>query len=185
MSEDKELQDNTEFEKEIMADDNGEISETVIEPEQQIQFVDIKETSEYQELNDKYLRLAAEFDNYKKRQAREYNRLIESSESNMILELLQVADDFSRALQHDPDDQVSFKQGILLISTKFNELLKRKGLKEIEAVGKPFDPNFHEAIMQLESDKYDDGIIIEEVQKGYFLNDKVLRPARVVVAKKK
>jgi molecular chaperone GrpE len=149
------------------------------------QSIDVKQTSEYQELNDKYLRLAAEFDNYKKRQSREFSRLIETAESDLILNLLTVVDDLSRALNHEPDQQENFKQGIELIAAKLDELLKRRGLKEIEALGKQFDPNYHEAVLQVESDDVDDGTIVEEVQKGYLLNDRVLRPARVVVASRK
>jgi molecular chaperone GrpE len=94
-------------------------------------------------------------------------------------------DDFSRALKHEPDDQANFKQGIEMIAAKLAEMLKRRGLKEIEAVGKPFDPGYHEAIMQIESAEHEEGVIIEEIQKGYMFNDKVLRPSRVVVAKAK
>ena len=141
--------------------------------------IDVKQSAEYKEL------LAAEFDNFKKRQAREYTRLIESAENSLMLDVLEVVDDFSRALKHEPDDQANFRQGIEMIATKFGDLLKRRGLKEIEAVGKPFDPGYHEAIMQIESAEVDEGVVIEEIQKGYMFNDKVLRPSRVVVAKAK
>lgn len=146
---------------------------------------DIKETTEYKDLNDKYVRLIAEFDNFKKRSAKEYNRLVETAESNLILDLLHVVDDFSRALNHNTDDFETYKQGIEMISSKLSETLKRRGLQHMKVIDEEFDPNFHEAVMQLEVEDKDDGTIIEEVQAGYYLNDKVLRPAKVVVAKRK
>jgi molecular chaperone GrpE len=181
MNDDKSGNEIENNDKQIQTDEqNPELSAQEIKP-----ITDIKQAPEYQELNDKYLRLAAEFDNYKKRQVREYSRLVESAESSLMLDILEVVDDFSRALKHEPDDQANFKQGIEMIANKFAELLKRRGLKEIEAVGKPFDPGYHEAIMQIESADVDEGVIIEEIQKGYLFNDKVLRPSRVVVAKSK
>ncbi len=147
--------------------------------------IDIKQTTEYKDLNDKYVRLVAEFDNFKKRSAREYNRLVETAESNLILDLLHVVDDFSRAINHDTEDFETYKQGIEMINSKLNETLKRRGLQHMRVVDEEFDPNFHEAVMQLEVDDKEDGIIIEEVQAGYYLNDKVIRPAKVVVAKRK
>jgi len=147
--------------------------------------VDIKKSEEYTELHDKYLRLAAEFDNFKKRSVREYGQIIENASNSLILEFLQVADDMDRAMNHPQDDPESFQKGTRMIYNKFGEILQKRGLREIKAVGEVFDPNFHEAIMQLEVDDKDDGVIIEEVQKGYFLNSKVLRPSKVVVAKRK
>ena len=119
----------------------------------------IKKTDEYQELNDRYLRLAAEFENYKKRASREYGRLIETAESGLILELLQVVDDFNLALKHNDDDTANFRQGIEMIAAKLEGILKRRGVRAIEAVGAHFDPNYHEAVMQLEVDDKEDGII--------------------------
>jgi molecular chaperone GrpE len=185
MSEDKEITDNTEDTKEGKNIQEPPIEEAEKAGEESIETVDIKESAEFQELNDRYLRLAAEFENYKKRTSREYSRLVETAESSLILELLQVVDDFKRALKHDDNDKVNFRQGIELIANKLEEILSRRGVREIEAMGKQFDPNFHEAIMQVEIEDKEDGIIVEEVQSGYFLNDRVLRPAKVVVAKKK
>ncbi|MCP4580473.1 MAG: nucleotide exchange factor GrpE [candidate division Zixibacteria bacterium] len=147
--------------------------------------VDIKKSEEYTELQDKYLRLAAEFENFKKRSAREFSRIIESAGNSLILEFLQVVDDMDRAMNHPQNDLANFQQGTEMIYSKFGEILQKQGLREIKAVGEVFDPNFHEAVMQLEVEDKDDGIIIEEVQKGYFLNSKVLRPSKVVVAKRK
>lgn len=147
--------------------------------------IDIKEAEEYQQLNDKYLRLAAEFENFKKRSAREYSRLAEIAESNLILQLLEVVDDFDRALSHAAEDLKSFNKGAEMIFSKLTDILKKRGLKEIKALDEQFDPMYHEAVMQKEVDDRDDDVVIEEVQKGYFLNDRVLRPAKVIVAKRK
>ena len=147
--------------------------------------IDVKEAEEYQQLNDKYLRLAAEFENFKKRSAREYSRLAEIAESNLILQLLEVVDDFDRALSHAAEDLKSFNKGAEMIFSKLTDILKKRGLKEIKALDEQFDPMYHEAVMQKEVDDRDDDVVIEEVQKGYFLNGRVLRPAKVVVAKRK
>jgi len=147
--------------------------------------IDVKEAEEYQQLNDKYLRLAAEFENFKKRSAREYSRLAEIAESNLILQLLEVVDDFDRALSHAAEDLNSFNKGAEMIFSKLTDILKKRGLKEIKALDEQFDPMYHEAVMQKEVDDRDDDVVIEEVQKGYFLNGRVLRPAKVVVAKRK
>jgi len=186
MSKENEISDQSEPTEEITAKENKvKTEESQSEKSAEDSSTDVKQTDEYKELQDKYLRLAAEFDNFRKRSAREYARIIETAEDVLILELLQVIDDLDRALGHDADDLNSFKQGTEMIYNKFGEILKKRGLREIKAIGEAFDPNYHEAVMQLEVEDKDDGIIIEEVQKGYFLNSKVLRPAKVVVAKKK
>ncbi len=152
---------------------------------QEAKAFDVQESEEYQQLNDKYLRLAAEFENFKKRSVRDYSRISELAESALILQLLDVVDDFDRALEQDADDADTYKQGARMIYDKLHKILRKRGLKEIKAVDEIFDPFYHEAVMQREVEDCDDGIILEEVQKGYFLNSRVLRPAKVIVAKKK
>ncbi|NLI16813.1 MAG: nucleotide exchange factor GrpE [candidate division Zixibacteria bacterium] len=147
--------------------------------------VSVKDSAEYKELQDKYLRLAAEFDNYKKRMVREYSRALETSADEPIRELLAVIDDFERALAYENSDVQNFRQGVNLIYTKLMEMLAKRGLVKIAGKGEQFDPIYHDAVMQLETDEYEEGKIVEEVQKGYTINGRVLRPARVVVAKRK
>jgi len=183
MAKDNKSSDKQTDDKNILTNDKAESDNQAESGE--VRNLDIKESQEYKELQDKYLRLAAEFDNFKKRNAREYAQLREWAASDLILDLLHIADDFRRALQHDSEDVENYKQGMKLIYGKLLEVLQKKGVKEIDAVGKQFDPNFHEAILQVEVDDQDDGVIVEEVEKGYFLNDRVLRPSRVVVAKRK
>jgi molecular chaperone GrpE len=154
-----------------------------------------KSEEQTKELEDRLLRLAAEFDNYKKRMAKEFGYLIKNANENLILQLLDTLDNFQRALNSAPakggisnktsDDYESFHKGVELIYNHLKEILTKEGLKEIEAIGKPFDPNFHEAVTQAESDKYDEGIIMDEISKGYMLNDRLLRASKVVVSKGK
>lgn len=139
------------------------------------------------ELEDRLLRLAAEYDNYRKRTAREFEYLCQNANENLILKLLDALDNFERALDaaKNSNDYESFRKGVELIYTHLKELLEKEGLKEIEAVCKPFDPNYHEAVTQCESDQHEEGIVADEVCKGYMLNEKLLRPSKVVVSKGK
>jgi molecular chaperone GrpE len=135
---------------------------------------------------DKLLRLQAEFDNTKKRLAKEKEEFIKFAEAALILELIPIMEDFQRALEsaNKKHDIESLKKGIEIIVNHFKNLLAKKGLKEIKSVGKPFDPDLHEALLQEETDEYPEDTVIEEYQKGYLLNDRVLRHAKVKIAKK-
>jgi len=146
-----------------------------------------KSEEQTKELEDRLLRLAAEFDNYKKRMAKEFGYLIKNANENLILQLLDTLDNFQRALNSakTSDDYESFHKGVELIYNHLKEILTKEGLKEIEAIGKPFDPNFHEAVTQAESDKYKEGVIMDEISKGYMLNNRLLRASKVVVSKGK
>ena len=139
------------------------------------------------ELEDRLLRLAAEYENYRKRSAREFQYLCQNANENIILKLLDTLDNFERALDaaKNSTDYESFRQGVELIYTHLKELLEKEGLKEIEAVCKPFDPNFHEAVTQCQSEEHEEGIVADEMCKGYMLNEKLLRPSKVVVSKGK
>lgn len=134
--------------------------------------------------NDKYLRLYAEFDNYKRRTSKERIELIQSAGKDVIAQLLTVLDDFDRALKAmDSATEVApVKEGILLVSQKFKKVMTQQGLKEMETIGQPFDADFQEAITNIPAPSDDlKGKVIDEVEKGYYLNDKVLRHAKVVV----
>ncbi len=146
-----------------------------------------KSEEQAKELEDRLLRLAAEFDNYKKRMAKEFGYLIKNANENLMLQLLDTLDNFQRALDSakTSDDYDSFHKGVELIHTHMKEILTKEGLKEIEALGKPFDPNFHEAVTQAESEEHDEGIIMDEINKGYMLNDRLLRASKVVVSRGK
>jgi molecular chaperone GrpE len=137
------------------------------------------------ELEDRVLRLAAEFDNYKKRTAREFERLVNTANEKLILQLVDVLDNFERALESakSAKDFDSFHEGVELIYQHLREFLTKEGLVYIEAVGKPFDPHQHEAVLQVEDHQHPQETVVSEIQRGYMLHDKLLRPARVVVSK--
>ncbi len=163
------------------AEAGPEGAEKQVENEQSI----IQVREKYKELEDKYLRLAAEFENYKKRMAREHIRIMETSTDDYSRDLLDIIDDFERALGHSGADNDVLRQGMELILAKMNDILKKRGIEKMSAVGEHFDPALHEAVAQIESDTAEEGIILEEIQKGYRANGRILRPARVAVAKKK
>jgi molecular chaperone GrpE len=137
------------------------------------------------ELEDRMLRLAAEFDNYKKRTAREFEQLVKRANENLIFHLVEVLDNFERALNSakSAKDFDAFHQGVELIYQHLRDLLAREGLEPIEAVGKAFDPHQHEAVLQVEDQQHPQETVVNEIQRGYMLGEKLLRPARVVVSK--
>ena len=136
------------------------------------------------ELQDRYLRLSAEYDNFRKRTLKEKIDLQKSANQNLLEAILPVADDFDRAMQSvdDAKDIKAVKEGMKLISGKFNGFLNQQGVKEIEAVNKVFDTDLHEAITKIPApSKKLKGKVVDVIQKGYFLNDKVLRFSKVVI----
>lgn len=141
--------------------------------------------SELSVATDKYARLFAEFDNYKKRTSKERVELIQSASKDVLNKLLPVLDDLDRALtaMQTAQEIESVKQGIDLVNQKFRKTLSQEGLKEMEdIIGKPFDPEFQEAITAIPSPSPDwKNKVIDVVEKGYFLNDKVVRFAKVVI----
>ncbi len=133
----------------------------------------------------KMMRLAAEFDNYKKRSARDYESIRRYAAENIIRELLPIVDNFERAIEsaNESKDFSSFLEGVKLILNQMMNLLEREGVTKINSVGESFDPNIHEAVMHVNSDDYPENIVTQEFQKGYILNDRVIRPAMVAVSK--
>lgn len=140
----------------------------------------------YNELNNSYLRLNAEFDNYRKRTLKEKADLLKSGSERVLVDIISVVDDFERALENvsKTEDIDAVKEGIDLIYNKFVNFLTKHGVKEIETIGHSFDTDKHEAITtvpaQTEEDK---DKIVDSIQKGYALNDKVIRFPKVIVAK--
>lgn len=136
------------------------------------------------ELQDRYLRLTAEYDNFRKRTLKEKIELQKNANVELLSALLPVADDFDRALQ-SVDEAKSIeavKEGLKLISAKFQAFLSQQGVKEIEAKNEEFDTDLHEAVTQIPApDKKLKGKVLDVIQKGYFLNDKVLRYSKVVI----
>ena len=135
------------------------------------------------ELNDKYLRLYSDFENFRKRTIKEKGDLIMNASEGVVKDMLPVLDDFERAIDNNQtsDDASAIKEGFQLIYNKFNNVLLGKGLKAMESKGETFDIDHHEAITNIPVDKKQKGKVVDVVEKGYFLNDKVLRYAKVVV----
>ena len=164
-------------EKETMSETAGETSN--LSDEEQLK-------AELAEQQDKYLRLVAEFDNFKKRNAKEMREFYKTAGQDIMRDLLPVLDDFKRANKAFEQDknQESYVQGVQLIQEKLHKILHHKGLKEIESIGKEFDVHFHEAIAEIPAATEDQkGKIIDEVDSGYTLNGSIIRHAKVVVGK--
>jgi len=142
---------------------------------------------EVSELKDKLLRKAAEFENYKRRTENDQMNLLTYAAESFIQKLLPVIDDFERSLDHinDAQDVEAIKKGLKLIYDKFIKILDDQGVRKIEAVGEPFDVEFHEALMQREDDSVEPHTVLEEVEKGYIYKDKVIRHTKVIVSEEK
>jgi molecular chaperone GrpE len=134
---------------------------------------------------DKYVRLQADFENTRKRWDRDKSELLRYANDDLLCDLLNVVDDLERSLdlsQKKHEDYTAFLKGVEMILAHLHDLLKRNGVTAIKCSGKPFDPNFHEALMRTEKDDVAENTVVEELQKGYLLNNKVLRTAKVKVA---
>jgi molecular chaperone GrpE len=145
---------------------------------------DNKLQEEYDKLNQQYIRLAADFDNYRKRQEAERENLIKFGTENALKKLIEVLDNFERGQKalEGVDDCEKVKESFSLVHKQVCEALTKLGLEEIKAIGEEFDPNFHEAVMQTPTSEHPEHTVIAELQKGYKLGDKVLRPTLVNVA---
>lgn len=140
--------------------------------------------AEVEEAKDKYLRLFAEFDNFKKRSVKERFELMKTAAQETITSLLPVLDDFDRAKKSAETGAESFSEGVQLVYNKLFSTLEQKGLKPMESTGVDFDPEWHEAITDIPAPNEDlKGKVIDTVEKGYTLNEKIIRYAKVVVAK--
>lgn len=141
--------------------------------------------AELQEQKDKYLRLFAEFDNFKRRNAKERIELIQTAGKDVITSLLEVLDDCDRAEKQlsGNEDMVSSKEGVQLVFNKLRGKLQAKGLKAMDSVKTDFDVEKHEAITEVDAPEDMKGKVVDEIEKGYYLNDKIIRFAKVVVGK--
>ena len=142
--------------------------------------------TKYDELNNQYIRLAADFENYRKRQAQERESLLKYGAENTLKKIIEVLDNFERGAKANEttDDCEKLRESFNLVHKQLTDVLEKAGLKTIEAEGQEFDPNFHEAVMQTPTDEYPEHTVIAVLQKGYQLEDRVLRPALVNVATK-
>ena len=147
---------------------------------------DNKLQEEYDKLNQQYIRLSADFENFRKRQAQEREALIKYGTETALTNLLEVLDNFERGEKalENVDDVEKVKESFKLIHKQVFDSLAKMGLEEIKAIGEEFDPNFHEAVMQTPSEEHPEHTVIAELQKGYKVGDKVIRPTMVNVATK-
>jgi len=145
-----------------------------------------KAKEELRDAKDKYLRLAAEFDNFKRRNAKERIELIQTAGRDVITGLLEILDDVDRAqkLWGANEDPQQLKEGVSLIFNKLKNQMQAKGLRPMESIGKDFNPDLHEAITEIPAPSEDlKGKVLDEIVQGYYLNDKIIRHAKVVVGK--
>jgi molecular chaperone GrpE len=145
----------------------------------------VRFTEELEEMSEKYLRLYAEFDNYKKRVNKDKEELLKYGQESILYELLTVIDNLDLALKHASDEvSTGLIQGVEITYKELMKTLEKFGLTRVEAEGKTFDPSVHHAMSQVENGELEENIVVEEYRKGYMLKDKVLRPALVAVSKK-
>lgn len=168
----------------------GELSENIEQEEHPVETKEAEDVKkfkkEFSELNDKYLRLYADFENYKRLAAKEKEELIKYSNEELIKELLSVIDHLELALQHSADNKATtaLAEGVEMTLKELRTALEKFGLANIEAQGMPFDPFVHHAMSQIESEGDEENIVVSEFRKGYMLKDRVLRAALVAVSKK-
>ena len=164
--------------------ENAETPTAETSDEKQLQDAENDCLNQLKDFQDRYVRLMAEFDNFRKRTLKERTELIKTAGEDILVNILPVVDDFERGLQviDKSEDIESVKQGIHLVYNKFREFLNQRGVKEIEAVQQPFDVDVHEALTKIPAPSDDlKGKVVDVVQKGYILNEKVIRFAKVVV----
>lgn len=169
------------FKSEEVKEEHQDVCEEQVE-ESSEEFTKVKDDLE--NLNNQYLRLAADFDNYRKRQTQERESLLKYGTEEALKKLIEVLDNFDRAKQsiNTVDDCQKLKETFDILHKQTIDSLTKMGLEVIDTQGQKFDPTFHDAIMQTQTDEYPEETIIKELQKGYKLADKVLRPALVDVA---
>ena len=172
----------TQEKDETPEEDSSDVAE---EKQQETQLEDFEQ--KYEDLNNKYLRLAADFDNFRKRMANERQELLKYAAADVLTKIISVLDTFDRAKDSlkEIDNCTTVKESYEVAYKQLLDTLKKVGMEEIEALGKEFNPNEHEAITQVPTDEYEEDHVAVVAQKGYKLADKVLRPALVGVAKKK
>lgn len=177
---------NENIEQEVKSDEEKLAAEnTEVETEEKLEEAAVNPLEEkYNQLNNQYIRLAADFDNYRKRQEQEREALLKYGAENTLKKLIEVLDNFDRGMKaiETVEDCEKVKECYNLAYKNFTDVLAKAGLETIKAEGEEFDPNFHEAVMQTPTSEKPENTIIAELQKGYKLLDKVLRPALVNVA---
>jgi molecular chaperone GrpE len=173
----------TEQQDTVEKDEENEIPEIA---EEEVKETDVTAELEAKvnELEDKLLRKAAEFENYKRRTENDQFNLLSFAAESFITKILPVIDDFERSLDHisDADSAEAIKDGIMLVYDKLIKILDEQGVKKIDSVGKPFNVDYHDALMQIKDDTVPAHTVVEEIEKGYMYKNKVIRHAKVIVS---
>ena len=190
-SEQQAEKDDTKVEVEIQSEESSNTEEPVEKETEEIKAVEPelseeeKQQNRIAELEDTLIRKVAEFENYKKRTARQHEDMVKFANERTIGDVLDVVDNFDRALSQQDENITleSFTEGIKMIHSQLHAIIDKYDVKPIEAMGKQFDPNFHEALMMVENDKVDSNHVIDQHEKGYIYNEKVLRHSKVLVSK--
>jgi molecular chaperone GrpE len=183
----KDLRDRTgETEVGAISGDRGEKLSNTTGKEEELMVKLQEAESRAAENYDKYVRAVAELDNYKKRAIREKADAIRYGNENLLRDILPLLDNMDRALEHacNSDDFDAFKKGLKLLQDQFLVCLQKHGVEQIEAVGKDFDPHVHEAMLQVESGEHEQSKVVSEFERGYLLNGRLLRPAKVSVCRR-
>ena len=185
------LQEKEELTGEAAAEEQPveEVTETEVEPaEGTVEDVPVEEDkaamleAQLKEKDDRILRLQADFENFRRRTAKEKEELAAVITQNLLTDLLPLLDNFERAMAVEQSDVEAFQKGVEMIFTQLREVLDKHGLENIEAEGQPFDPNIHQAVMRVANPDVEDGTITQVLQKGYQAKGRVIRPAMVQVA---
>jgi molecular chaperone GrpE len=189
MNENMNNQELNELNENLNQNEKEEQSSQMKETNKEIKIEDLQKRieeleNESNEWKEKFLRKAAEFENYKRRTENDQLNLINYAAESFIKKILPIVDDFERSLEHinDSNDYEKLKEGVQLIYNKLVRVLDEQGVKKIEAVGKPFDVHYHEALMQKADNSVPAHTVLEELEKGYVYKDKVIRHAKVVVS---
>ena len=172
------LDENKELENENIED---VVKEEEVQDDSQEVTNESSDDEKYQDLMDKFMRLQADFANYKRRTEAQKTEYVELGVKKIVNDLLPVLDNFERALDSIGEKDSTY-DGILMIKNQLTDVLKKEGIVEMKALGEEFDPTYHHAVLTEDSDEYDSGYVIEVLQKGYLINDKTLRPAMVKVS---
>ncbi|MNO86930.1 heat shock protein GrpE [compost metagenome] len=174
--------DQDQCQEEASAEQTEQVQEDAVPEEASLEIQ--KLLAEVEEHKQRLLRTQADYDNFRRRTQKEKEELGKYASAKLITELLPVVDNFERALNTTSDNAevASYAKGVEMILRQFEGVLQAEGLTAMETVGQPFNPEYHQAIMQVESEDHEEGIVVEELQKGYLLKDKVLRPAMVKVS---
>ena len=159
------------------ASKNADIAENEVDLQAELE----KLTAEVKEKSDKALRLQADFENFRRRTSKEKDELAAVVTQGVMKDMLPLLDNCERAMAAETTDMETFQKGVEMIFTQFQEVLKKNGLEHIETEGKKFDPNFHQAVMRVQNDELEDDDIAQELQKGYMVKGRVIRPSMVQV----